>query len=189
MQRGIFLISFELYYSQLVILITVIWITLRVVVAIKNKGVNVKRELQLLPVYCCILLIARFVYFPMETEDGHVFPLKFNSGKVWPFWINWKPIEHMFDEYDEWLINIIGNVAMFIPVGIVWPFCFQKLDRIWKTVLAGFLLSLFIEISQLLFYQRISDVDDLIMNTTGALIGALIYFGVRRLKRRLGEAP
>ena len=53
---------------------------------------------------------------------------------MYPFWINLTPIVHMFDVYDGWLINIIGNIAMFIPVGLAWPFCFKKLDTIGKTV-------------------------------------------------------
>jgi glycopeptide antibiotics resistance protein len=88
----------------------------------------------------------------------------------------------MFDAYDGWLINIIGNITMFIPVGFVWPFCFKKLDTIGKVVLAGGGLTLFIELTQLPFYARCSDIDDLIMNTTGVFIGAIIYFGAKHLK-------
>jgi len=73
---------------------------------------------------------------------------------------------------------------MFIPVGLAWPFCFKELDTIGKTVLAGGGFSLLIEITQLPFYDRCSDVDDLILNTTGIFIGALLYFGVKRLKTR-----
>jgi glycopeptide antibiotics resistance protein len=84
--------------------------------------------------------------------------------------------------YDGWLINIIGNITMFIPVGLAWPFCFKKLDTIGKTVFVGAGFSLLIEITQLLFYDRCSDIDDLILNTTGIFIGALIYFGLKRMK-------
>ena len=38
--------------------------------------------------------------------------------------------------------------------------------------------------SQLLFYERASDIDDLILNTTGAFIGALIYFSAVALIKR-----
>ena len=69
---------------------------------------------------------------------------------------------------------------MFIPVGLVWPYCFKKLDTIGKVVLAGGGLSFCIEITQLPFYSRCSDIDDLIMNTTGVLMGAIIYFGVKK---------
>ena len=73
---------------------------------------------------------------------------------------------------------------MFIPVGIFWGLCFKRLDNIFKVTLAGFGFSFLIEVSQLLFYERSSDIDDLILNTTGAFIGALIYFSAVALIKR-----
>ena len=70
---------------------------------------------------------------------------------------------------------------MFIPVGIIWPVCFKQLNNVFKVTLAGFVYTLLIELSQLPFYDRCSDVDDLILNTTGVLIGAVIYFLVRKI--------
>ena len=73
---------------------------------------------------------------------------------------------------------------MFIPVGIFWGLCFKRLDNIFKVTLAGFGYSFLIEVSQFLFYERASDIDDLILNTTGAFIGALIYFSAVALIKR-----
>ena len=56
---------------------------------------------------------------------------------------------------------------------MAWPFCFQKLDTIGKTVLAAAGFPLLIEITQLPFYDRCSDVDDIILNTAGIFLGAL----------------
>ena len=155
---------------------------MRTICGIKNQKVDWKHEAKLLTVYICLVVISRIVYFPMHLEEGRIASLYLDVDKIYPFWINLTPIVHMFDVYDGWLINIIGNIAMFIPVGLVWPFCFKKLDTIGKTVLAGAGYTLFIEITQLPFYSRCSDIDDLIMNTTGVLIGAIIYFGVKRIK-------
>ena len=69
---------------------------------------------------------------------------------------------------------------MFIPVGIVWPICFGKLDNIRKTVLAGLGLILFIELTQLLCLERHTDIDDVILNTSGVLLGACIIFAIRK---------
>lgn len=73
---------------------------------------------------------------------------------------------------------------MFIPVGLVWPVCFEKLDTFLKTVLAGLGFTLLIEVTQLPFYERCSDVDDMILNTTGVAIGALIVFAIRKIKKK-----
>ena len=175
---------FEITYKELFIFVTLAWIVTRVICGIRNQKVDWKNEAKLLTVYICLVVIARFVYFPMHLVEGRIASLVLDVEKIFPLWVNFIPIVHMFDEYDGWLINIIGNITMFIPVGWAWPFCFKKLDTIGKTVLAGAGISLFIEITQLPFYSRCSDIDDLIMNTTGIFIGALIYFGVKRLNTR-----
>jgi len=81
-------------------------------------------------------------------------------------------------------MNIIGNIAMFIPVGIVWPICFSKLDTIRKNILAGAGFTLFIEVTQLFCIGRHTDVDDLILNTSGVAIGACIVFLIRRMQKK-----
>lgn len=172
---------FELTYGQLAAGITVAWIVVRVIVGIRAGKVSWKRELQLLMVYICILVVARIVNFPWHLENGKIGTMKFDSSKILPLKFNLIPIIHLFDIYEGWQRNLFGNIAMFIPIGIVWPVCFKKLNTVGKTVLAGFGFSLCIEITQLLFYERSSDIDDLILNTAGAAIGALICFGCRRL--------
>ena len=175
---------FEITYKGLFIFITLAWLATRAICGIKNKKVDWKYEAKLLTVYICFVVIARIVYFPMRLVEGRIASLVLDVDKILPLWINLIPIVHLFDVYDGWLINIIGNVTMFIPVGLVWPFCFQQLDTLGKTVLAGVGFPLFIEITQLPFYDRCSDVDDLLLNSTGILIGALMYFGVKLLKNR-----
>lgn len=173
---------FEITYWELLGFITLLWVIVRVLVGLKAKKFSWAEELKMLLVYVCIVVIARIVNFPMRHVDGHIGTMKFDSSKVFPLWVNLIPIVHLFDVYDGWQINIIGNIAMFIPVGIVWPVCFKKLDSVGKTVLAGAGFTLFIEITQLPFYERCSDVDDLLLNTCGVVIGALI-FNLFRLRR------
>lgn len=176
---------FVITFSELMIAITVLWIITRAVICIKNRNCSLANEAKMLLVYVCLVVIARMVYFPMHHINGHIGTLPFDSSK--PLWINLVPIVHLFDVYDGWIINIIGNITMFIPVGIVWPVCFKKLDTFGKTVLAGFGYTLLIEISQIPFYDRCSDVDDIILNTTGMAIGALIVFGIRKLRKEKEE--
>ena len=175
---------FEITYKGLFIFITLAWIVARVIFGIRNQKVDWKYEAKLLTVYICLVVIARIVYFPMRLVEGRIASLVLDVEKISPLWINLIPILHLFDVYDGWLINIIGNVTMFIPVGLIWPVCFKQLDTLGKTVLVGAGFPLFIEITQLPFYDRCSDVDDLILNTAGILIGALIYFGVKLVKNR-----
>ena len=77
--------------------------------------------------------------------------------------------------------GFFANIIMFIPLGIFLPLLFKKLDNLAKITFVGFLFSLAIELSQLvvmmLFYasQRVFDIDDLIANTLGAIIGYIIF--------------
>ena len=180
-------------FLQVVTVISTVWILVRGYFACRNGQVQWKRECLLLTVYICLVVVARIVYFPWHHVDGHIGVLRFDAGKLIPFWINLKPFTFLRERYDGWQMNIFGNIAMFIPVGICWPLCFKKLDTIAKTVLAGFGYSFLIELSQLLFFERGSDVDDLILNTAGTLIGALIWFAaaalIKNLKRPQGRKP
>ena len=172
----------EITYTDLLVFITLAWGMARAISGMRNHKIDWKYEAKLPTVYICLVVIARIVYFPMRLVEGRIASLILDVDKIFPLWINLIPIVHLFDVYDGWQINIIGNITMFIPVGLAWPFCFKKLDTIGKTVLVGAGFPLFIEITQLPFYDRCSDVDDLILNTTGIFIGALIYFGVKRLR-------
>ena len=173
----------EISYTQMFVFITLIWVLVRSAIAIGLKKFSIKRELQMLLVYICLVVIARFIYFPLHYIDGKIGSLFIGyTGKLTDM-ISLIPFFFLFDRYDGWFINIIGNIAMFIPVGIVWPICFRKLDSIRKTVLAGMVFTLLIELSQLLCPERHTDIDDVILNTSGILIGACILFAIRKHRK------
>ncbi len=167
-------------FLQLFLFTTIIWIITRLVAAIKTKSFSVKREIQLLLVYVCIVVIFRFTYFEFHKVNGKIQLLGLGFEDNIHDMINVIPFYFLVDRYDGWQMNIFGNIAMFIPVGIVWPICFKKLDTVEKTILAGFCFTLLIEMTQLFCLGRHTDVDDLILNTFGVAIGACIVFMTRR---------
>ena len=89
--------------------------------------------------------------------------------------------------FEALTVNVIGNVAMFIPSGIVLPIIYKGLDSFIKVILAGGGISLCIEIIQLPFSVRASDIDDLILNTVGVILGYGIYAWIGNLKRIKSE--
>lgn len=157
-----------------------IWLLLRILVWIRRGRIDWKREALLLLMYGNLAVLLRITFFPM-SDVGR--PLVFDPGTVFPLWINPVPIVHLFDFYHRrtMLLNIIGNIAMFIPGGIILPVLYKKLDRFWKVTAAGALISLCIELLQLPFRTRATDIDDLILNTLGAMIGYGIYALTRRI--------
>lgn len=174
-------------YAALIALISFLWILARVWHWVKNSQISWKRELQLLLVYICIIVVARFTFFPFSKVDGKIQPLILDAAKVFPPRINLIPVIYLFD-YEirrEALINFIGNTAMFIPLGIIWPSVFRKLDTPLKVILSGVATSLAIEILQLPFFDRVSDVDDLILNSLGFIAGYGIYLLAKVIGRRI----
>ena len=175
----------EISYLQMVIAISVIWVIIRAICWAKAKSIEMKRELQLLLVYICIVVVVRFTFCPFGKVDGKIQPLLFDPEKVFPLWVNFKPFIYLFDypTMREALLNLIGNTAMFLPLGIVWPGVFKKLSTHGKVILAGVGVSLTIEVLQLPFFGRSTDIDDLILNTLGFLMGYGMYLLVRKLRK------
>jgi len=165
--------------------ITILWILVRTIVCLRQGRIRRKRELQLMLVYICILVVTRFTFFPFSKTDGQVQPLLFDAARVFPPRINLLPVVYLFDYpvFREALLNLIGNTAMFVPLGIVWPSVFRQLDSHSKVIAAGVGYSLLIEIVQLPFFDRVSDIDDLILNSLGFLMGYGIYLLAKAAKR------
>ena len=165
---------------------TAIWLIIRIAVWMKQKKIDCKREFVLLLMYINLAVILRFTFFPMSKVDGHIQPLVLDTAAVFPFRVNLIPLVNLFD-YDskrDLLLNVIGNTAMFVPSGIVLPIVYKGLNTHRKVISAGIGISLCIEILQLPFYDRVSDIDDLLLNLFGFVIGYLLYLTAKRPRKR-----
>ena len=175
-------------YSGTVLLITCLWIFVRAFWWCREKKFSLKREAELILVYICLVVVTRFTFFPFSKVNGQVQPLLFDVGNIYPPRINPIPLVYLFDyekNREAW-INVIGNTAMFVPLGIIWPSVFRKLDTHGKVIAAGVGISLFIEFLQLPFFDRVTDVDDLLLNSLGFLMGYGIYLIVKKATKKCG---
>ncbi|WP_242550855.1 VanZ family protein [Enterococcus hulanensis] len=96
-------------------------------------------------------------------EDIFSYPELIRSGEI-----NLIPFQS-----DVGMLNIL-NIIMFTPLGFLLPLIWKQCRNLGTAVLLGFEFSLMIELLQL-FNRRATDIDDLLMNTLGALIGFLIW--------------
>lgn len=163
-----------------------VWLALRAITWIVKGRIDWKREAVLLLMYINLAVIIRFVFYPFFAADGHVQPLIIERDRIFPPRVNLVPFVHI-TEYDakrEALINIIGNVFLFIPSGIILPAVYKKLDSFRKAVLAGAGISLLIETVQLLLPNSVTDIDDLILNVFGVIIGCAVFSLVKALIKR-----
>lgn len=77
------------------------------------------------------------------------------------------------------LFMLLGNIIMFMPIGFFTALLWRK-SRWWKSLLVGFCASTTIEFIQF-FIGRSTDIDDVILNTVGALAGFWIFWLLRAI--------
>jgi glycopeptide antibiotics resistance protein len=88
--------------------------------------------------------------------------------------VQWIPFKTTLDELKSgawpFIYHVGGNLAWFIPLGLI-----MRRKSVWTVLLAGILISAVIECLQWVFVTGMTDVDDVIFNTCGALIGYLLF--------------
>ena len=89
------------------------------------------------------------------------------------FVVNVIPFMDMVSDF----INACMNILLFVPFGLLLPILWDKFRNIKNIALMGFIVTSLIEISQI-FTFRTSDINDIITNTVGTIIG---YFIVCRI--------
>jgi len=86
----------------------------------------------------------------------------------------------------EGAMTYVLNIVMFLPLGFLLPYIWKEYRSLKRTAAAGACLSLAIEVCQL-FNLRATDVDDLMMNTLGAVFGYLLWYLFHRLFPKAGK--
>lgn len=101
------------------------------------------------------------------------------------FTVNLIPFIYMLSD----LVNACLNVLLFVPFGFFLPMLWKEFRSIKRVALAGIVATFFIEISQL-FTGRATDIDDIITNSIGTLIGYFIGCFVTKnfTKRTLSDS-
>lgn len=82
------------------------------------------------------------------------------------------------------LSNLLGNIIAFIPYGMLVPLLSHKYRKCFRVVLLSFDLSLLVELVQLVSKVGSFDVDDLLLNTIGGLVGYLCFLIANHIRHR-----
>lgn len=84
--------------------------------------------------------------------------------------------------------DMLYNMVMFVPFGIVYCY-YQKNFCIYKAIGLSFLTTFLIEASQFVFKTGVVDIDDLMINTMGSLVGIFLYTVFRKILqwKQVGE--
>lgn len=73
------------------------------------------------------------------------------------------------------ITNIFGNIAAFIPMGLLLPIIFRPINNLKRIFYIVMLSTLTIEVFQYVLGVGTTDIDDIILNTLGGIIGFGLY--------------
>jgi glycopeptide antibiotics resistance protein len=83
--------------------------------------------------------------------------------------------------------NLVGNIILFIPLGFFVPIIYRNMNKFNYTLFLGLCVSVFIEIAQFTidyltkYPNHTSDVNDVILNIVGLILGFMIQRGIRKV--------
>ena len=122
-----------------------------------------------------VFIFLYYVYLVLETTGiGTIWEIGLYPGMKLQEEINLIPFR------DGISLSMLLNVVMFMPLGFLLPLLWKEYQSLVRTAIIGFCFSCGIEFCQL-FNRRVSDVDDLLMNTLGAILGWLIWIVFSRI--------
>lgn len=118
----------------------------------------------------------------LTLQPAHPLPGQVVDDNFVPFHtlaIYWRNLDSGF-----WMRNLFGNLGLLLPLGLLGPIALPALRRWWLILPLALLISASIELAQHWIPDRSADVDDVIVNVTGALLGYLIFLSLGLFRRR-----
>ena len=134
------------------------------------------------------LLLAAWIVggLVLTLQPAHPLPSQVVDDNLVPFHTLSIYLANLGSEF--WMRNLLGNLALLLPIGLLGPIALPALDRWWRVALLALLLSTAIELIQLIVPDRSADIDDVIVNVAGALFGFGILSVVRRARSGVDTA-
>lgn len=143
-----------------------------------------KKQFRLLGKFLFVVYIIFLLYF-LIFSDWYG-----RSGVMEEYHYNLVPFQEIrrFWEYREMLgmwsmVNLLGNVLIFVPLGFFEPMASYRRSFL-GTIIDGFLVSMLVEVFQFISKVGRFDIDDLLLNTLGVVIGYLIFFVCNKMRKR-----
>ena len=126
--------------------------------------------------YCLMMLTLLFHRAGYEPDLAYADQLRWNLIPFHTIRLYWRAFRSGSPALRTIsVINLGGNVIMFVPLGWLLPVCFPKLRSLMRVLLTVTVLIVCVELIQLLTLVGSCDVDDLILNVLGAAIGFWLY--------------
>lgn len=167
-----------------ILMATPLYILLRIVyLKIKKSKIYLSRELLL--AICFLYLVGFFSQTVLPPghyglENGKLYIDPIISGKYFNI-IPFKTLQNFTigtnNEIGDWekvsILNLMANILLFVPIGFTLPLLRSTAIKLRQVIVAGIILSVTIEFAQF-FLGRRADIDDLILNVLGIIVGYAI---------------
>ncbi len=153
----------------------IVFLIYRISCYLKKRKFNIYQEIGVWILFFYLVVVASVTLFKHGVFE---FPIQVDTLK-WR--INLIPlVETIKMLTDGWVVGyswyqVLANILVFIPLGFLLPILFKQFRQGLTVLLAGITGSLLIEIFQILTPRNIVDIDDIIFNTIGALLGYMVY--------------
>lgn len=129
-------------------------------------------------VYALAMVYLLFNRAPMPYHMYNLVPLK-TIGK---YLVRLSPDSYIRSTA---VINLFGNIIMFIPLGFFLSAIWKKLRRIHWNVLATAVIITAVELLQVLTMRGTADIDDLILNILGSALGLAVFAVYEKIKNHI----
>lgn len=165
-----------------------VMIVIRIILFAKNRSkhpLNIYREIAIMLFTLFCVGVASQTIIP-KLEFGMV-SVGIVNRNLWGT-VNFIPGKVFFDIYREcvvnhyylyFIINFLGNIGLFMPIGFGIPLLWKNIS-LKKLIIIAAAASLLIEVCQLP-QARGTDIDDIWINTLGAVLGYFIYIEARKI--------
>lgn len=156
--------------------VLVIWILSRLIRAVKYGKPDFSRELwvNFFFLFLCYLLYRTFEPFAFTLLKSqkmmNLVPIERSLQMIHNAWTYGN-----FFTKRQVIYLLVGNVAIFVPVGFMNAMLIEEMRRFPRMLAFGVLFSGSIEVMQLALAVRVFDVDDIILNVFGTLVGLVLF--------------
>lgn len=149
-----------------------------------RKHVTIIRWLIGAAFFIYLLLLFDLVFLSAEFGRTNAEVLRYQKVNFVPFSTIKKYVSVMGNpDPSLFMTNIIGNIVAFLPFGFLIPVLVEKLRRWYWSFILAFALSMFIELVQGYRGIGVMDVDDVILNVMGGIMGYWLFLILGSLLR------
>lgn len=163
-------------------IVIVAWAIYRILAARRAGNLHLVREVSVNFFFIYACFVFSYTFFPMDIVLYGFDP---NAANLVPFVQTIRFLRYLENPFA--IRNLLGNLVLLVPLGIFLPLLFPKSRKFTVILATGFLVTLSIEIFQLLLRFRVFDIDDLIINTIGVMLGYGLFkllYKISFLRRR-----